>query len=1131
MKKKSISQSGFFNLRVLIGLVVVLAGVFLALLGFGAFSAQAQQQKYNVTTKTDPLVPALFDCSKIQQLGIDKQENMRAGAIMIFCGAAQGGSGSFVEKLLAPLVYGTTDVNLITGTETSPNITQSETFAQGNPDNPLQIVVAYNDSRGRNVVPINISGASVSTDGGNTFTRLTAANGQSPFTNTLGDPVILYNRPTGTWFTIWLDAGCGDQGLGGYKSTTPEDPNSWTHYCVHTGSNDDRESGWVDNNPSSPFYGRMYVSWNDFARGQGIFVRYSTDNGLTWTNERQITATFFRNVQITGDLATGDVYIAAMDEMGGGLTNRANRIYRSTDGGNTWSNTYVGPTFPGPGRGSSGFFATMYNSPVYWRHQGWGQPAALNGVVNYVYAARDTGNGDPGNVFHIRSTDHGVSFSAPFMLNTNTDPTKAQWQPNLSVAADGSLLAVWYDERERVAASCQPSSPSTPCYRMWARKSTDNGATWLPDMEFSDAVTPLPLQPDPGIIAIYAGDYDYGSSLLTQHLSAWVDGRVTVSGNSQQDAFHDRDPISAVGLVVVSTEPACGSVMSTQPTDFFVSVNDPVDPATLQASDFLVNGTPGDSVAYTPGTTTMTFHFSATPVINEGEQTMNIPAGAFNRASDDSPVFEFACTFRYDATLLQVTNTVPPAGGTFTPPAPNDYTYDVNWNEPVDPNSVQTSDLQVSGDSEPTVTNVQLINGNTTARFTLHMNFGGSLTASIAAGVITDTFGNPNAAFSGNYTVEGIVCSPAEWNLAVVDPNVIDADSYVTSTAIFFDSLNRPNFVYARGPARGDRWSFKWSVLTPNGFRTRQLPARQASPQLSVASDSQDRIHLCWRSGGFFGQGILSYGKLEGGRWHEEIVDPQLGSTSYCSIAVDANDNPHIIYTPELVNRPMRYAHWNGTAWVIEDVIVQSGLLSPSLAMDSVGEPHVVYTSGRGTEVDYAVRSGGTWSFETIAVIPGDQQALATSLVLDPLGQPHVAYDQHFAVGIRYATRTEAGWTTTLIDSGQHWDPSIALDSHGAPHIAYYHAENGALRYASLVAGSWCRQLVDDDPSELVRIGRNAGLVLDRDGRAHISYHSHDQNEPCEVKYAVSITPRPTPHHGHARLRFHARLRSGQKDL
>ena len=454
---------------------------------------------------------------------------------MIFCGRAQGGSASpfpafsqLIQELLpAPLAYGVADVNLITGPETSPNVTQSETFTAANPDNPNQIVVAYNDSRGRNVVPINISGASVSTDGGTTFTRLTTASGHSPFSNTVGDPVVLYHKLSSTWFTVWLDSGCGAQGLGGYKSTTPWNANSWTHYCVHTGSSDDRESGWVDNNLSSPFYGRMYVSWNDFARGQGIFVRYSND-GVTWT-ERQITATFFRNVQITGDLATGAVYIAAMDEMGGGLTNRANRIYRSTDGGNSWALTYTGPTFAGPGRGASGYFACMYNSPAYWRHMGWGEPAALNGVVHYVYAARNTATGDPGNVFYIRSTNGGSTFSAPVQLNSDTGTTHAQWQPNLSVSAGGSLLAVWYDERERTAASCQPSSPSTPCYRMWARRSTDNGATWLLDEAFSDVVTPLPLQPDPGIQATYAGDYDYASSSPNQHLHAWVDGRVTIA--------------------------------------------------------------------------------------------------------------------------------------------------------------------------------------------------------------------------------------------------------------------------------------------------------------------------------------------------------------------------------------------------------------------------------------------------------------------------------------------------------------------------------------------------------------------------------------------------------------------------
>src|SRR5262249_28233017 len=205
MKKKSASQSaparrslgegGFFSLRLLIGLFVVLASVFLALLGFGAFSVQAQQN-YTATMSIDPLVPAGFDCSTVHELGIDKQENLRAGAIMIFCGEAEGGSASpgsrfsqFMQRLLAPLAYGTTDVDLVTCAETHPNVTQSETFCAVNPDNPLQIVVAFNDSRGRNVSPINISGASVSTDGGTTFTRLTTGSGQSPFSGTEGDPV------------------------------------------------------------------------------------------------------------------------------------------------------------------------------------------------------------------------------------------------------------------------------------------------------------------------------------------------------------------------------------------------------------------------------------------------------------------------------------------------------------------------------------------------------------------------------------------------------------------------------------------------------------------------------------------------------------------------------------------------------------------------------------------------------------------------------------------------------------------------------------------------------------------------------------------------------------------------------
>jgi hypothetical protein len=115
MKKRSPSQFAFFNLRVLIGLFIILAGASLALLGSGTSSAslsfaKAQMKKRAAMGAIDlSMLPAGFDCSKVQELGIDKQENLHAGMIMIACGLADGGSAPHVsalsrliQKLLAP---------------------------------------------------------------------------------------------------------------------------------------------------------------------------------------------------------------------------------------------------------------------------------------------------------------------------------------------------------------------------------------------------------------------------------------------------------------------------------------------------------------------------------------------------------------------------------------------------------------------------------------------------------------------------------------------------------------------------------------------------------------------------------------------------------------------------------------------------------------------------------------------------------------------------------------------------------------------------------------------------------------------------------------------------------------------
>jgi hypothetical protein len=359
--------------------------------------------------------------------------------------------------------------------------------------------------------------------------------------------------------------------------------------------------------------------------------------------------TFLRNVQITGDFVTGDVYIAGMDEGGGGFPhNNTNYLFRSTDGGNTWSNTYTGTPFPGPGVTSVGYFACMFpDNGGYWRHEGWGEPAALNGAVHYVYDQQGTGS-DPADVYYIRSTDKGQTFSPPVKLNTD-NTSRPNWQPNLSVSPNGTLFATWYDARE--STSCTYGDPTVPCYRIGARKSNDGGVTWLPDDAFSEIVSPLPAQPVPGIVPTYAGDYDYASAIATKHVTSWMDSRVAINNTSQQDAFFDSEPSGATTPTPSPTPPfcsvsseGCDSIVTTPTTDFILKVSDPVDPATVQASDFEVNGIPADGSIVARDGLSIEFDFNTSPV-TPGLNTMHISAGAFN--CFDGPVAEFTCTFRY----------------------------------------------------------------------------------------------------------------------------------------------------------------------------------------------------------------------------------------------------------------------------------------------------------------------------------------------------------------------------------------------------------------------------------------------------------------------------------------------------
>jgi len=112
-----------------------------------------------------------------------------------------------------------------------------------------------------------------------------------------------------------------------------------------------------------------------------------------------------------------------------------------------------------------------------------------------------------------------------------------------------------------------------------------------------------------------------------------------------------------------------------------------------------------------------------------------------------------------------------------------------------------------------------------------------------------------------------------------------------------------------------------------------------------------------------------------------------------------------------------------------------------ALVLDSVEQPHVVYTSDALT-ASYAYRSGSGWIHQTIPPPIAPRPCLA----LAACDQPHVAYGCGFD-RLGYAHRTTSAWCVTTFDPGRMDDPTIAVDPSGCPHIVAYDGTNGDLKY------------------------------------------------------------------------------------
>ncbi len=154
----------------------------------------------------------------------------------------------------------------------------------------------------------------------------------------------------------------------------------------------------------------------------------------------------------------------------------------------------------------------------------------------YMLASVQPSGRSTTDVMFVRSTDGGLTFSAPRRINDDpVNPSKWHWFGTFSVAPNGRLDSVWLDTRN--AANNTDS-------QLFYSYSLDAGITWSPNVAVSNPFNPFLGYPNQSKI----GDY---MTIVSDNAGADVAYAATF--NSEQDVYHVRvAPAAPVALGAVS---------------------------------------------------------------------------------------------------------------------------------------------------------------------------------------------------------------------------------------------------------------------------------------------------------------------------------------------------------------------------------------------------------------------------------------------------------------------------------------------------------------------------------------------------------------------------------------------------
>jgi len=473
--------------------------MFLGVLGIAAYPQDIKLPALPPNYQPDTRIDDMGYWNRMAQLGLVPVQPMYRTAPVKF-------TGTKVFNNHKMLISDSPDVPVTTHANT-----ESENSIFGDPNDKEHVLESNNST------PQPSNGTTYgadwysSSDGAQTWTGTYNGAGASND----GDPAACINL-TGRYYVGYIDAAGG-------QSVAYSDNNgtSWTVVKVASGSPYnvlDKNHLWVDNSPTSPYKGNLYVGWMDHS--SQISISYSATNGTSWSSPLEISNNISSGGQKQGvNFKTGpngEVYAAFAVYNSWPADEGAIGFSSSLDGGVTWSpavkaidNIRGIRTTGVPENQRTNSFPSMAcdisNSPYRGNlYLCW---------TNHGTPGQNTGNDI--DCYMIKSSDGGTTWSTPKKINQ--DPSgqgKTHYFPWVTCdQANGYVSVVFYDNRN-------VNNNQAEAYMAY---SLDGGNTFQ-DMQVSDVSwTPAPI---PNMATGYSGDYLGMTAYNGMVYPTWSDNRL-----------------------------------------------------------------------------------------------------------------------------------------------------------------------------------------------------------------------------------------------------------------------------------------------------------------------------------------------------------------------------------------------------------------------------------------------------------------------------------------------------------------------------------------------------------------------------------------------------------------------------